>query len=54
MSSDENATDLTQSVCPFNWCNCAPVEASQIHIDLSHEPETILAPLYENATDFTL
>ena len=54
LPSGENATDVTQSVCPSNGplttsCICV----SRILTVLSHDPETMRLPSGENATDVT-
>jgi hypothetical protein len=50
----ENATALTQSVCASNGPETtSPVCASQTHIVLSLEPETMYFPSGENATEVT-
>ena len=52
LQSGENATDMTQSVCPRNGSATGfPISASQIWILLSFEPESMCLPSGENATD---
>src|SRR6266702_2215947 len=50
----ENATDLTEEVCPVNGpASFSPVVAFHTRIVRSSEPETMRWPSGENATDPT-
>ena len=52
--SGENATELTQSLCPVNGPpTVSLVKALQTRMVLSFEPETMHLPSGENATDLT-
>jgi hypothetical protein len=52
--SGENATTLTDFVCPVNGpATISPVVAFQIQMVLSCDPETICCPSGENATKLT-
>ena len=54
LPSGENATDLTELVCPLNGPETtSPVSTFQTRIWLSEEPETIRFPSGENATEYT-
>ena len=46
----EKATDLTESVWPFNTLSMLPVDVSHTRTELSDEPETIRVPSLEKAT----
>src|ERR1700674_2768758 len=52
--SGENATELTEPVCPVKGpAAVSPVFAFQTRIDSSEEPETMCWPSGENATELT-
>ena len=53
--SGENATELTESICPVNGpATISPVMAFHTQTVLSPEPETIVWPSGEKFTEVTL